>query len=142
MAIPVSEHRAWTISENQFALDTGMDEVAFSLVQRYIQENLIPRDSAFYAAYPKISLYMVWKAKILQNWKYLISTDAPDHYYYEVTYNGDKKEWYLDAYAKICNVCITVTKGAPASSDIDLTGGNSSELANLKKEVHAGKVNL
>lgn len=141
MAIPVSEHRTWTISENQFALDTGMDEVAFSLVQRYIQENLIPRDSAFYAASPKIFLYMVWKAKILQNWKYLISTDAPDSYYYEVTYNGDKKEWYLDAYAKTCNVCITVTKGAPAFSDITLNGDNS-ELAKLKNEVHTGKVNI
>lgn len=141
MAIPVSEHRTWTISENQFALDTGMDEVAFSLVQRYIQENLIPRDSAFYAASPKISLYMVWKAKILQNWKYLISTDAPDNYYYEVTYNGDKKEWYLDAYARTCNVCITVTKGAPTSSDITLNGDNS-DLAKLKNEIHTGKVNI
>jgi hypothetical protein len=25
---------------------------------------------------------------------------------YEATYNGDKKEWYLDAYKKFENVCI------------------------------------
>jgi len=27
--------------------------------------------------------------------------------YYELTYNGDKKEWYLDAYKKFENVVIT-----------------------------------
>lgn len=26
--------------------------------------------------------------------------------YYELTYNGDKKEWHLDAYEKFENVCI------------------------------------
>jgi hypothetical protein len=26
--------------------------------------------------------------------------------YYELTYNGDKKEWYLDAYKKFENVVI------------------------------------
>ena len=44
--------------------------------------------------------------KVLQNWKFLISTSIPDGMYYEVTYNGDKKEWYLDAYKKFENVCI------------------------------------
>ena len=26
--------------------------------------------------------------------------------YYELTYNGDKKEWYLDAYKKFENVVV------------------------------------
>lgn len=30
--------------------------------------------------------------------------------YYEVTYNGDKKEMYLDAYKKWDNKCIKVDK--------------------------------
>lgn len=50
--------------------------------------------------------YIVWKCKTLQNWKYLMSTDLHDGMYYEVTYNGDKQEWYLDAYKKFENRCI------------------------------------
>lgn len=47
--------------------------------------------------------YIVWKSKVLQNWKWLISTTLPDGMYYEVTYNGDKNEFYLDAYKKFEN---------------------------------------
>ena len=32
--------------------------------------------------------------------------DKYDGMYYEVTYNGDKDEWYLDAYKKFENRCI------------------------------------
>lgn len=49
-------------------------------------------------------VYVVWYAKTLQNVKLLLSTDLPDNMYYEVTYNGDKKELYFDAYEKIENV--------------------------------------
>ena len=48
-------------------------------------------------------VYIVWFCKTLQNWKALISTILPDGMYYEVTYNGDKKEVYLDAYKKFEN---------------------------------------
>ena len=44
--------------------------------------------------------FVVWKAKVLQNWKYMISTDMTDGLYYELTYNGLYKEWYLDIYRK------------------------------------------
>jgi len=33
----------------------------------------------------------------------LLSTDLPDGMYYEVTYNGEKKETYVDAYKKFEN---------------------------------------
>lgn len=51
-------------------------------------------------------VFIVWFSKTLQNWKALISTTISDGMYYEVTYNGDKKETYLDAYKKWENVCI------------------------------------
>ena len=51
-------------------------------------------------------VFIVWFSKTLQNWKALISTTISDGMYYKVTYNGDKKETYLDAYKKWENVCV------------------------------------
>jgi hypothetical protein len=48
----------------------------------------------------------VWLCKTLQNNKALLSTDEPDGRYYEVTYNGDKQEFYFDAYIKEHNQLI------------------------------------
>ena len=45
-------------------------------------------------------VYIVWLCKTLQNHKALVSTNISDGMYYELTYNGDKKELYLDAYKK------------------------------------------
>lgn len=51
-------------------------------------------------------VFVVWFSKTLQNWKALISTTISDGMYYEITYNGNKKETYLDAYKKWENVCV------------------------------------
>lgn len=51
-------------------------------------------------------VFIVWFCKTLQNWKALVSTTVSDGMYYEVTYNGDKQETYLDAYKKWENVKI------------------------------------
>lgn len=78
-----------------------MDEKALKIVKEYIEEHLDKsEDKPFY------KVFMVWKAKVLQNWKYLISSTLSDGMYYELTYNGDKEEWYLDAYKKFENRCI------------------------------------
>ena len=45
-------------------------------------------------------VYVVWQCKTLQNNKALLSTRLFDGMYYEVTYNGDKDEAYIDAYKK------------------------------------------
>lgn len=52
------------------------------------------------------NVFIVWFCKTLQNWKALVSTTVSDGMYYEVTYNGDKRETYLDAYKKWENVRI------------------------------------
>lgn len=77
-----------------------MDNKAIEIVREYIEAHLDKSDPE-----PEFEVYIVWKAKILQNWKYLISSNLFDGMYYEVTYNGDKDEWYLDAYKKFQN-CI------------------------------------
>ena len=51
-------------------------------------------------------VYIVWFSKTLQNWKALVSTNISDGMYYEVTYNGDKKEIYLDVYKKWENIVV------------------------------------
>lgn len=48
-------------------------------------------------------VFIVWDCKTLQNNKALVSTTVSDGMYYELTYNGDKKELYLDAYKKLEN---------------------------------------
>lgn len=53
-------------------------------------------------------VFIVWSCKILQNNKALVSTTVSDGMYYELTYNGDKKELYLDAYKKWENKCIKI----------------------------------
>ena len=45
-------------------------------------------------------IYVVWFCKTLQNWKTLVSTTVSDGMYYEVTYNGDTNEIYVDVYKK------------------------------------------
>lgn len=45
-------------------------------------------------------IYVVWLCKIIQNNKALLSTNRPDGLYFECTYNGDKRELYLDVYKR------------------------------------------
>ena len=80
-----------------------MDNIAVNIVRDYICDHLDKSEPQ-----PEFGLYIVWKSKVLQNWKYLISSTLPDGMYYELTYNGDKEEWYLDAYKKFDNQCIIV----------------------------------
>ena len=78
-----------------------MDNRVIEIVKNYITSHLDKSDIA-----PKFEVFVVWKCKALQNWTYLLSSTLPDGMYYELTYNGDKKEWYLDAYKKFENQCI------------------------------------
>jgi hypothetical protein len=74
---------------------------AKEIVQDYVLELLDKSDGE----YPDFEVYVVWQSKELQNWKFLISTSLPDGMYYELTYNGDKEEWFFDAYKKFENRC-------------------------------------
>ena len=53
-------------------------------------------------------VFIVWMCKTLQNSKAMVSTTLFDGMYYELTYNGDKKQLYMDAYKKWENKCIAV----------------------------------
>lgn len=73
------------------------------IVKEYTKEHLDKSDNV-----PEFDVFVVWSCKTLQNNKVLLSTSLPDGMYYEVTYNGDKKEMYFDAYKKLENKCIKI----------------------------------
>lgn len=50
-------------------------------------------------------MYVVWFCKTLQNWKALVS-GVYIKKYIEVTYDGDRKETYVDVYQKAGNECL------------------------------------
>ena len=54
------------------------------------------------------NVFIVWMCKALQNSKALVSTTLFDGMYYELTYNGDKQELYVDAYKKWENFAVPV----------------------------------
>lgn len=51
--------------------------------------------------------YVVWSCKTLQNSKALVTTNNPDHMYFEATLNGDTGEIYFDAYENVQNIVLT-----------------------------------
>lgn len=78
-----------------------MDNRAIEIVREYVEKHLDKSD-----VMPNFDVYIVWKCKALQNWKYLISSTLSDGMYYELTYNGNDGVWYLDAYKKFENCVI------------------------------------
>ena len=85
--------------------ETEFRELCLDVLVDYIRKHLDPTDDT---SITLDKIYLVWMCKTLQNNKALFSTSLPDGRYYEFTYNGDKKELYMDCYAKIENVCVKV----------------------------------
>lgn len=82
----------------------NFQEKAKKLVFDYVKKCLDKTDT--HVTFGEDEVYVVWFSKTLQNWKACISTTLPDGMYYEVTYNGNRRETYIDAYKKIDNVKI------------------------------------
>ena len=76
-------------------------QICIDLVNKYTIEHLDKTDGV-----PEFDVFVVWNCKTLQNNKALLSTTLFDGMYYEITYNGDKKEIYFDAYKKFENICV------------------------------------
>lgn len=76
---------------------------ARQIVYNYYKQYLDPTDNILFTL---DDVFVVWFCKTLQNWKALVCTTLGDGMYYEITYNGDKKETYLDAYKKCQNIRI------------------------------------
>lgn len=67
------------------------------IVVRYFNDKVDKTDNK---KITKDDVFIVWSVKVLQNNKVLASTTVSDGMYYELTFNGDKGEVYVDAYKK------------------------------------------
>lgn len=85
--------------------NNDFEKLCKNIVKDYTNEHLDKTDNKEIS---EDDVYIVWSCKTLQNNKALLSTTVSDGMYYELTYNGDKKELYLDAYVKLENKEIKV----------------------------------
>ncbi len=87
----------------EWGVKMNYQEKAKKIVIDYYNEHVEKTDNK---KLTESEVFIVWFSKTLQNWKALVSTTISDGMYYEITYNGNKKETYLDAYKKWENVCV------------------------------------
>lgn len=74
-----------------------MEEKVFKLIYDYVNDKYENTDIN--------DMFIVWSCYILGNRKYLVGVKNSSNYF-EVTYNMNKKEWYIDKYSKVNNICI------------------------------------
>ena len=74
-------------------------------VADYANQNLDKTDGKMIT---EDDVFIVWMCKTLQNSKAMASTTLFDGMYYELTFNGDKQELYVDAYKKWQNFTVVV----------------------------------
>ena len=85
--------------------NNDFENLCIKLVKDYANEHLDKSDNV---VVEEKDVFVVWICKTLQNNKAVLSTTLLDGMYYEITYSGDKKEIYLDAYKKFENRAIKV----------------------------------
>ena len=71
-----------------------MIERAKELVREYIENHVEMNPHA------EPTMFVVWQAAVLQNFKCLVAVTLPVGSYFELTYDGDKQHWYMDVYRK------------------------------------------
>lgn len=81
--------------------DDVFDKDCRNLVVNYSNQHIDKTDNTLITGE---DVFVVWQCKTLQNRKALLSTTLSDGMYYELTYNGDKNQIYLDAYKKQENI--------------------------------------
>jgi hypothetical protein len=74
-------------------------------VADYVNRNLDKSDGK---QITEEDVFIVWMCKTLQNSKALASTTLFDGMYYELTFNGNKRELYVDAYKKWQNFTVVI----------------------------------
>lgn len=96
------------VSDEKTTCCTDMGDKEFSaLVKKVVREYANAHiDVTDGVQISEADVFIVWQVKVLQNNKALASTTLKDGMYYELTYDGDKKRCYVDAYKKWENFCV------------------------------------
>jgi len=74
------------------------EKQAIELAEKYIREQI-----EFANEKKDYQMFVIWKCVILGNYKFLVKSTYPDVLYFEMTYNVESNEWYMDVYWKISN---------------------------------------
>ena len=86
------------------------DKKFLSLVRKTIASTENRRDRSLHISRPlvaPVNVSIVWYAKILKNFKAIAVVDRSiGHNIYEITYNGDTDELYVDYYTKDVNFAL------------------------------------
>lgn len=90
----------------EYESNTDWQDLARQIVFDWAYEGL--GEYFNHPTFSKDEVYVVWYCFILGGWKALISTTLPDGRYYEVTYDKNKKQVYLDTYRKTHNQAIDI----------------------------------
>ncbi len=77
--------------------------------------------------YHKQKLFLVWSCKTLKNWKAIYACPR-EKMLYEVTYNGEKQEYYVDFYTKTTHLAVEANYFAKQmDADFKDLGGGENE---------------
>lgn len=79
-------------------VSTDFQEKAKLLVKDYVESMYRQNNPGAIAL--DFTVYVIWFAKTLQNWKAILGTTMPDGLMFELTYDGDERMTYLDVYKK------------------------------------------
>lgn len=74
-----------------------MEDKVFQLLYDYLNDR--------YRNIDINDMFIVWSCYILGNRKYLVEIKYSSNYF-EITYDVNKKKWYIDEYNKVNSICI------------------------------------
>lgn len=107
---PIDEEK-WVMEKKDDGWDipikeTPPDQKARMIVGEFVMETLLGPGGQTHHNFTLDDVKLVWFNYTLGGWKAMVITTLPDNHYYEVTYNKEKRETYLDAYKKFHNMSI------------------------------------
>jgi hypothetical protein len=88
-----------------------MIERAKALVKEYIGKHIDNTNA-------QPTIFVVWQSQVLQHFKCMIATTLPLGMCFQLTYDGDLKQWYFDVYRKTDHrEIVEVSNGLQQQSD-------------------------